>query len=337
MAEPALPRITDTPDAAAQVKFRAGTEQRFLVTVDAEEEFDWAQPLRRDDPRTATVCRLSRFQSFCETHGVTPVYMMDYPVASLPLAAELLGDAVRGGRAEIGIQLHPWVNPPHVEIVSERNSFVGSLPLELERAKLAELHSTIARNFGKAPLIYRAGRYGVGPNTAMLLRELGIAFDTSVRARFEYTDIGGPSFLGLPLEPWWVGAPGGLIELPMTTIYAGLLRRIGGWLHPATRRIEALRGVMARTGLLDRIPFTPEGVTIAEALRAVDLAVEDGVPVMVFSFHSPSLRPGHTPYVRSDADLDLLYDWWRAVFARLRSRGVASTSVQGIMASVALA
>jgi hypothetical protein len=40
--------------------------------------------------------------------------------------------------------------------------------------------------------------------------------------------------------------------------------------------------------------------------------------------------------VRTAADLDKMYDWWRAVFGKLIGRRVAPTSVRQIMASVDL-
>jgi hypothetical protein len=86
--------------------------------------------------------------------------------------------------------------------------------------------------------------------------------------------------------------------------------------------------------MLERIPLTPEGVTFEEAIRGIDIALDDGLPVLVLSFHSPSLEAGHTPYVRTEDDLDALYDWWRRVFAYLELRGVKPTTVAGIMAAV---
>ena len=319
------------------VCFEPGFGQRFLLTVDTEEEFDWRVPLGRTTHRIDSISRLRKFQQFCEGRGVVPVYLVDYPIATSPLAAELLRGALDDGRAEIGVQLHPWVNPPNEEEVNQFNSFAGNLPVHLERAKLIKLHETILRNFGHAPLIYRAGRYGIGPNTAAILREAGIAIDTSARARFDYSASGGPDFRDLPILPWWVGEPGNLLELPLTTVFSGLLRRLGPWLYPLTACIPKLRGLLSHLGLLERIPLTPEGVTVREALRAVDIAVSAGLPVLVLSFHSPSLVPGHTPYVRSEADLDELYDWWRTIFARLGERGVKPTSVREIMGSVELA
>jgi hypothetical protein len=319
------------------VRFRPGAGQRFLMTVDTEEEFDWTKPFARTAHRIDTIPRLRKFQQFCEGFGIVPIYLVDYPIASSPVAVEVLGDAVREGRAEVGIQLHPWVNPPHEEEVNEYNSFAGNLPYDLERAKLFKLRDTIAEAFGVQPLIYRAGRYGTGPNTARLLRDAGVAIDTSARARFDYSGTGGPNYRDLPLHPWWIGETGGLLELPLTSVFWGPLRKQGPWLYPALWRFPRLRGALARLGILERIPLTPEGVTIAEALRAVDIAVDDGLPVLILSFHSPSLYPGFTPYVRTEADLDEMYEWWRAVFEALMRRGVTPTTIKGVMESVELA
>jgi hypothetical protein len=221
--------------------------------------------------------------------------------------------------------------------LNEFNSFAGNLPAALEREKFLRLRDTIQQNFNAAPLIYRAGRYGVGANTARILSESGIAIDTSVRSRFDYSSTGGPNFRDHPLAPYWLDREGGLMELPLTTVYWGMLRRQGPWLYPALWRAPRLRGALARISMLERIPLTPEGVTLEEAIRGIDMAVDDGLPVLVFSFHSPSLAPGYTPYVRSEADLDDFYDWWRSVFAYLARRGIMPSAGKEILNSVELA
>ena len=113
-----------------------------------------------------------------------------------------------------------------------------------------------------------------------------------------------------------------------------MLRRQGDWLYPALARLPLLRSLLARTGLLERVPLTPEGVTVEEAIRGIDIALDDGLPVLVLSFHSPSLEAGHTPYVRSEADLAALYDWWRRIFAYLELRQVRPTTAAEIMHAV---
>lgn len=329
----ALRNLLDPPPGAAMARFRDRIP-RFLLTVDTEEEFDWTKPLTRETHGIEHVGRLAKFQEFCEHEGVVPVYLVDWPIASSRLAGEILRAPLAQGRAEIGVQLHPWVNPPFEEEVSQVNSFAGNLPPALEEAKIATLRSAIEDRFGIAPLIYRAGRYGAGPNTAGILQRQGIGVDTSVRPMFDYSAAGGPNYRPHPVRPYWLDDERTLLELPLTTSYWGLLRRHGDAIFPRLWRMPALRGLLSRLGLLERVPLTPEGVSVEEAIRAIDIALDDGAPLLVFSFHSPSLRPGDTPYVRSEEDLDVLYDWWRRVFAYLEQRGVKPSSVKEVMLSV---
>jgi hypothetical protein len=325
--------ITDPPPRSALARFAPAFGQRFLLTIDTEEEFDWTKPLAREGHGLDHVPRLAKFQQFCENEGVVPLYLVDWPVARSLRAAEILRGPLAAGKAEIGIQLHPWVNPPFDEDVTPHNSFAGNLPQELEHAKFRNLRDEIERNFECAPASYRAGRYGVGPNSLAMLREGGVAVDSSVRARFDYSAGGGPDFRRHPLVPYWLDDERRLLELPLTTVFWGLLRQQGEWLYPAMWRAPRLRGLLARIGMLERIPLTPEGVSVDEAIRGIDIALDDGLPLLVFSFHSPSLRPGHTPYVRNEADLDNLYDWWRRVFAYLELRGVSAATVREVRAA----
>lgn len=327
------PQILGMPTEADFVRFDRTFGTRFVLTIDTEEEFDWSKPLDRTSHGLDHVPRLAKFQQFCEGLGIVPIYLIDYPVASDPRAAEVLGDAVKAGRAEVGVQLHPWVSPPHDEVVNVHNSFAGNLPADLERAKFRKLRDTIEQAFGVAPQIYRAGRYGVGPETASILSECGVAIDTSVRSRFDYSSTGGPNFRDHPLKPWWISKRNGLMEMPLTTVFWGLLRKQGKAIYPALWRVPRLRGALARLGLLERIPLTPEGVTLEEAIKGIDMAIDDGLPILVFSFHSPSLRPGLTPYVRDEEELDAFYDWWRGVFEYLGKRGVKPACVREVTAA----
>ena len=66
-------RIYDHPAGSELVRFHEGVGQRFLLTVDTEEEFDWTQPLAHSGHRVDSVPRLRKFQQFCEGCGVVPV------------------------------------------------------------------------------------------------------------------------------------------------------------------------------------------------------------------------------------------------------------------------
>ncbi len=326
--------LIEPPPPHAIARFREDFGTRFIVTVDTEEEFDWDRPLTRSEHGLDHVPRLEKFQQFCENCGVVPIYLVDWPIAQSKRAVEVLGPAIASGKAEVGVQLHPWVNPPFIEEVNQQNSFAGNLPRDLEQEKFARLRDAIERSFSMAPLIYRAGRYGLGPHTAELLKEQGLAIDSSVRSLFDYSAHGGPDYRPFPLLPYWLDEDHSLLELPLTTTFWGMLRRQGNLIYPRLWRAPRARGILAKLGLLERIPLTPEGVGVEEAIRGIDMALDDGLPLLVFSFHSPSLRPGHTPYVRSEEDLDLLYDWWRRVFSYLDLRGVKPACVKSVMEGV---
>lgn len=327
--------FNQVPGPQDMVRFATPFGPHFIITVDTEEEFDWAKPLARTGHSVDSVPALREFQAFCAPYGIRPIYLVDHPIIADPQAARILAEFVRDDEADIGIQLHPWVSPPFDEDVIPDNSFAGNLPRDLEAAKLAQLRDRIESATGKAPLMYRAGRYGVGPNTPELLRQNGVQVDSSVRARFDYSGEGGPCFRQHPLCPYWIDREAGLMELPLTTVYWGMLRQQGRWLYPQMWRTPRMRGVLARLGLLERIALTPEGISVEEAIKGIDIALDDGVPILNFSFHSPSLAPGYTPYVRSKDDLARFYDWWERILAYLDMRGVRPISLQAIIDAAA--
>lgn len=333
-----LSNILDRPGPDRMAALDPDFGPRFLVTIDTEEEFDWAAPISRDNHGVTAAPRMAEFQQFCEAHGVVPLWLVDWPIANSAQAAEILRPAAVAGKAEIGLHLHPWVNPPFDEQVSQFNSYAGNLPEALEREKFVRLHQAIEANLGVSPVVYRAGRYGAGPATAGLLKDMGYAIDTSVRAHFDYSDgDGGPDYHAHPLTPYWLDPQASLLELPVTTVFTGLLRRLGPKLLPLAARVPKLPGVLARTRLLERIPLTPEGIPVRDALRAIDAAVAQRALALVFSFHSPSLDVGHTPYVRSQAQLARFYDWWEQVLGHLSKHNVTPATVAEVLRAAHLA
>jgi len=325
--------MLDLPLPGSAAGFAPEFGQRVLLTVDTEEEFDWRADFRRDGYGLSHVAAIPRFQSFCEGLGAHPVYLVDWPIVTDPRAVEIIGDAVRRGAAEVGVQLHPWVNPPFDEAVNVTNSYAGNLPPALEAAKFAVLRDRIEDAFGAPPLIYRAGRYGLGPHTGELLKAAGIRIDTSVRSLFDYSATNGPDYSHHPLAPYWVDREQRLLELPVTSAYWGPLRHKGPTLHRIQRHVPTFFSGFSRLGLLERIALTPEGVSIAEAIRGIDIAVESKLPVLVLSFHSPTLAPGHTPYAADAAAVEALYEWFTAIYAALGQRGVRSVTVGEIIAA----
>ena len=98
---------------------------------------------------------------------------------------------------------------------------------------------------------------------------------------------------------------------------------------PAMRRI-GVGGMCARLRAVERIRLSPEDYSEPEMRRLTRTLLDDGVRVFVFSFHSPSVMPGGTPYVRSQGDLDRFLDKCRRylTFFMQELNGVTMTPIE---------
>lgn len=290
------------------IELPEATRPILAVVVHTEEEFDWAKPYDRNATGVEHMRRIGRAQEIFDAFGIIPNYVIDYPIASQDLAIVPLKSLADAGRAVIGAHLHPWVSPPYVEEVNTRNSYPCNLPQTLEAEKLQRLTEQIESAFGRRPLTYLAGRYGFGANTGSILEELGYEVDISPAVPIDFSADGGPDYSGYTSHPYWFGERRKLLGLPGTGGYVGWLRKGGTPLYraatrPAMRRC-GVAGACARLRLLERIRLSPEDYTEPEMRRLTRALLADGMRVFVFSFHSPSVMPGGTPYVRSDADLE---------------------------------
>lgn len=281
-----------------------------LVVVDTEEEFPWSEPVSRAHTSTKAIAAQTRAHRIFEKYGIRPTYVVDYPVASQESGWRPLRELLDDGACQIGAHLHPWVNPPFDEEVCNRNSYPGNLPRALEKAKLERLTAAIEDNFGLRPTIYKAGRYGVGPNTADVLAELGYEIDASVVPWTDFRDEEGPDFRHCGARPYRFGA--GLLELPLSAGFTGILSELGwaGWntVNSPLGRALRLTAISSRLRILDRLVLTPEGITHAEHRRLTRTLLKTGQRVFSFAYHSPSLMPGCTPYVTNDAELAQFLD-----------------------------
>ena len=284
-----------------------------VTTIDAEEDFDWTRPFSLASTDVTSMRSQHRTHRIFERYGVIPTYMVDHPVASQDGGRAPLRELLQGGHCEIGSQLHPWVTPPFIEHVSLRNSYQGNLPVALEFAKIQSLTGELENAFGVTPRIFRAGRYGVGPNTGNILRHFGYEADTSVVPTWNFASQGGPDFRQFNAKTYWFDRDRSMLELPLSAAMVGMAARLRTSL---TSRVFSrgserahLPSAMARLGLLERIKLTPEGIRIEEAKRLVRHMHAAGHRVFVLTYHSPSLEPGNTPYVRTQEDLAAFLRW----------------------------
>ena len=293
------------------------TAPLLVVVIDTEEEFDWSRPLARENVGVSAIRAQIKAHRIFERYAIRPTYVIDYPVASQEDGWRPLAELHADGNCTVGAHLHPWVSPPYDELVSNFNSYPGNLPPALEREKLRRLTETIAARFGR-PTVYKAGRYGVGAATAAILDQHGYEIDASVVPESDFSPEEGPNFTAWPVAPYWFGGGRRLLELPVTQAYVGWLSGARNVLRRPRQsglgRALRLPGVLARTRAFERIRLSPEGMTFDELQRLTRALHAEGLRIFSFTYHSPSLAAGNTPYTPDEPALDRFLDRFRRYF-----------------------
>jgi hypothetical protein len=293
-----------------------------VVVVDTEEEFDWAAPFDRAGTAVGHMAAIGRVQDAFDALGVVPSYLVSYAIVAQEAGYRPLEPYLAAGRALIGAHLNPWATPPQREQLSRANSYPGNLPRELEAAKLAALSRQIERALGVRPTVYKAGRYGKGPNTETILEEQGFEVDVSPAPAMDFHADGGPDYARHSPRPFLFGQRRRLLCLPNTGAFVGWFHELGPDLHPVLEHASVaglrLPAIASRLRLLERMRLTPEGHTLVEMRRLTRALLARGQRTFVLSLHSPSVVPGNTPYVRSDADLRVLLGRLREYLAFFR-------------------
>jgi len=288
-----------------------------IVSIDTEED-NWYRS--RQDVTVQNIGNLRRLARFFDRLGVRPTYFTAYPVAVDSRAADVMREVCGGGRGELAAHLHPWNTPPLTEAFIPRHSMLKNLPAEMQLAKLERLTAAPEEAFEFRPTTFRAGRYGLGPETVAALLRCGYRVDSSVAPFVNLEPVDdGPSFVGAPMVPYRLApdrdirepAPNGtLVEIPMSY---GFSRAPFSFWHPTRRLLEArpgrwlyLPGLAHRTGLLKRIALSPEQSSTRDMLTLSRCLLEQGVRHLQLFWHSPSLMPG-LGHCHTAADVDRLY------------------------------
>ena len=151
----------------------------------------------------------------------------------------------------------------------------------------------------------------------------------------------GPDFSRYGSEPFWLGEAGqrlreprstSLLEVPCTV---GFTRRPFAWSSGVYRlasrshlRLLRLRGILWRTGMLRRVVLSPEGFATGDLLRLVDCLHRERSSTLNVTLHSPSVEPGNTPYVRTEAELEVLLERLRRTLQHALELGSQPVTMQ---------
>ena len=284
-----------------------------VVSSRDTEEDDWGAYTCRT-PAVTNAAMLPRFQQLCERYGALPTYLVNWPIVSSDSARDIVSSLAAGGNAEVGTHIHPWNTPPVLEQPGPRESMLCNLPDDLIASKLANLHRAIEARFRLSPRAFRAGRWGFSRAVAEVLETLHYRVDSSVSPHVDWSPDHGPDYRNAPTTPYGfrASAPlqpdpaGSLLEVPATIGYLGgnprSGRRLREWaFRPLPRRLRMV-GVLDRLRLASLRWLSPEVATAREMIRLSTVLAAAGATHLNFTFHSTTLVPGLTPFVRTAKD-----------------------------------
>ena len=286
-----------------------------VITIDTEEDC-WNNYDRQCNP-VENIKQIPMLQKIFNRYGALPTYLISYPVATHKNSSRILRQIFDSGQCEIGTHCHPWNTPPFEERISIRNSMLCNLPAELQYRKLETLHRTIGEQFGLEPTSFRTGRWGFNSHVARAIYQLGYRVDSSITPLVDWTTHHGLDFSHAPLFPYRFDPDdilhekkeGTLLEIPPSIGFLQTnmercrkLRRL--ILNTPLYRFHLL-GILDTLGLLNRRWLSPEHSTVEEMITLSKALIKNGHTVLNLSFHSTTLLPGKTPFVRTMQDLSI--------------------------------
>jgi hypothetical protein len=286
----------------------------------------------------------SRLEPLLNASGARASYLISPEVMRDPACVEVLRAAERDG-AGLGAHLHgEMIEPDAIEDVAGIRPMQNVYPRDVEREKILNLTRMFEEAFGRRPSSFRAGRFGLGPNTLPILAELGYAVDSSVAPYSVWRDQGGSvEFFGAPIRPYFPSAEdpkkeGSLpiLEVPLTigrTIYERLPQRLveGVASHPrfwgTVRRISPRR--------FDPIWLRPTFRRCTfEAMRALVLGrIEEARGESVFlvmMFHSVEVVAGCSPYAQNESEVGEFAGRLSRILDLIRNLGAVSITLDEV-------
>ncbi|PCI59666.1 MAG: WalW protein [Gammaproteobacteria bacterium] len=269
----------------------------FILSVDTEEEWDWAGPFPNESFSVQNVNEIPAFQLFCQELGIKPTYFVDYAVADNNAATDIL-KSLNHQQCEIGAHLHPWANPPFFNETTEFSSHVVNLPIEHVKLKLKALMTTISKNISVQAKSFRTGRWGINGNILKLLADENITVDSSIYPLYQNDFF---SCENAPNQPYWpdhnntnnIGKDKKILEIPVTVGFNRSNYKIAQWLHKLCekRPFTWLRtnGLLWHSHLLRKLYLSPELCDADDMNTLIDIGLKKNQTVFHMYLHSSSL------------------------------------------------
>ncbi|MFC1524390.1 polysaccharide deacetylase family protein [Thermodesulfobacteriota bacterium] len=292
---------------------------KLYITIDTEED-NWDGYAPTDNP-VNNILALPKLQRLFDQFGAVPTYLVSYPVVTNDVSFDVLKEIMSSGRCELGAHCHPWNTPPFLEKISVSNSMLCNLSADLIEKKISILHQEIVNRFGVTPKSFRSGRWAFNGKVAQALINNGYKIDTSITPFTNWGKYAGPDFSRASAEAYSFDSSniftarddGLLLEIPPTV---GFLQKhqktcagIRNWIIDNGIDRYRLLGVLDKFKMVNYRWLSPE---LNDGPGMISLAksfIRNGHRFLNMSFHSTTLLPGCTPFVKSEDDLqNFLHD-----------------------------
>lgn len=288
---------------------------KLAIVIHTEEEFDWDNDFYRSNNQVTHGAKLI---SFCEqliALGAKITFALDYAFVTSNEGKNAITHFQTNHKdnVEFATHLHPWVNPPFADDsneVANEHSYPGNLNKALEFEKLSLLTDTIEKIAGVRPSTYLAGRYGIGINTHDSLKKLGYRTDISISPFTDFTHQLGPDFSRFNNKMF---EKQDLLHWPHTTAILSVFPVVEKWFDRHPEKFEslqknALSKILLKILRVKKQRLSPEGFELSDLKKITKTQLRLGHENLIFSFHSPSVQAGLTPYVATDIKTKEFYD-----------------------------
>lgn len=285
------------------------TTPQLAVVIHTEEEFDWSGGFYRSNTRVTHGAELLDFVQRMLDLQVMVTLAMDHAFVSSEEGKDVIKklSPKRNSEIEFASHLHPWVNPPFAgpDHCSVNESYPGNLPKDQEYAKLKVLTELIEAQCGERSVSYLAGRYGVGSNSYQILQSLGYTTDLSVTPLTSFADQQGPDFSHYNNLSY---SHQGIRGIPHSTGLVSIVPWVARWFNQSPERYQhwltsPVLSVLLKLLRVKKWRLSPEGFRANDMKKLCLALLDSGVTNFVFSFHSPSVKVGLTPYVSTQQEL----------------------------------
>lgn len=317
---------------------------KLIITIDTEED-NWGH-YSPTGHTLENIDRIPLLQKLFDDFNVKPTYLISYPVAVNDKCISILREIDKADKCEIGMHCHPWNTPPFDEETNERNSMLCNLPKELQYKKLSILHKTIQKNFGIAPVSFRAGRWGYNRGLAENLYRLGYKVDTSITAYTDWTRYYGPDFSNIAPMPFRYSCEsifqessnGYLLEVPATIGYLQQNFTLSNYISKllSKKPINKLRliGLLNKLHLLNKVLLSPEASDSKSMVRLAKCLIKKDFKFINMFFHSTSLKAGLTDFVKTKDDEKRFFQQIREFLIFTKDAGIESIKLSDVLNQV---